>query len=93
MAVLEHLKPQKVFYFFEQLCGIPHGSGNVEQISNYLVDFAKERGFEYIQDEVKNVIIIKEASVGYENVPALMIQGHKCGFAGGTSAKALWCPF
>ncbi|MBQ8592659.1 MAG: aminoacyl-histidine dipeptidase [Lachnospiraceae bacterium] len=76
MAVLEHLKPQKVFYFFEQLCGIPHGSGNVEQISNYLVDFAKERGFEYIQDEVKNVIIIKEASVGYENVPALMIQGH-----------------
>ena len=76
MAVLEQLKPQKVFYYFEQLCAIPHGSGNVEQISNYLVGFAKEKGLFYIQDEVKNVIIIKEATEGYENVPALIIQGH-----------------
>lgn len=76
MAVLEHLKPQKVFYYFEQLCAIPHGSGNVEAISNYLADFAKQRGLFHIQDRVKNVIIIKEASPGYEDVPALIIQGH-----------------
>ena len=26
MTVLEGLKPEKVFYFFEKLCEIPHGS-------------------------------------------------------------------
>lgn len=76
MAVLNNVEPKQVFDFFEQLCGIPHGSGNVEQISSYLVEFAKERGLFYIQDEVKNVIIIKEATEGYEDVPAIIIQGH-----------------
>ena len=65
MGVLSGLKPEKVFSYFEELCQIPHGSGHEEAISNYLVDFAKEHGFEYYQDEAKNVIIIKEASAGY----------------------------
>ena len=76
MAVLEHLEPKRVFSFFEQLCAYPHGSGNTKQISDYLVSFAKERGLEHYQDELNNVIIIKEASVGYENAPAVILQGH-----------------
>ena len=43
MGVLDGKKPEKVFHFFETIANIPHGSGNVEKISNYLVDFAKER--------------------------------------------------
>ena len=58
MRVLENLEPKKVFYYFEELCNIPHGSGNVEAISDYLKDFAQERNLEVIQDEVKNIIII-----------------------------------
>ena len=58
--VLKNLEPKNVFYFFEEICNIPHGSGNVEKISNYLVNFAKERNLEVYQDEMKNVIIIKE---------------------------------
>ncbi|MBD5459943.1 MAG: aminoacyl-histidine dipeptidase [Lachnospiraceae bacterium] len=76
MSVLSELKPREVFRFFEEICGIPHGSGNVDRISDYLVSFAKERGLFYIQDELKNVIIVKEASAGYEEEPALIIQGH-----------------
>ena len=76
MSVLTGLQPANVFRFFEEICGIPHGSGNVGQISDYLVAFAKDRGLFYIQDEVKNVIIIKEATPGYEEEPALIIQGH-----------------
>lgn len=41
MGVLSNLEPKKVFYYFEEITKIPHGSGNVEQISNFLVDFAK----------------------------------------------------
>lgn len=74
--MLEQLMPREVFYYFEQLCQIPHGSGNIEQISDYLVSFAKERGLFYIQDEMKNVIIVKEATPGYEMEPPMIIQGH-----------------
>ncbi len=76
MRVLEHLEPQKVFYYFEEICRIPHGSGNVEAISDYLKNFAIQRGLEVIQDKVKNIIIIKAASEGYEKEPAVVLQGH-----------------
>ncbi len=74
--MLENLEPKKVFQYFEEICSIPHGSGNVDAISDYLVDFAKKRGLWWTQDELKNVIIIKEASKGKEDRPAVMIQGH-----------------
>lgn len=76
MGVLDGKKPQKVFQFFEKIAGIPHGSGNVEQISNYLVDFAKERNLKYRQDEKLNVIIWKEGTAGYEESEAVILQGH-----------------
>ena len=76
MGVLSALEPAKVFQFFEEICSIPHGSGNVEQISNYLVDFAKERGLKYRQDEKYNVVIWKDGSKGYENSEPVILQGH-----------------
>ena len=36
MGVLSGLKPEKVFYYFEELCKIPHGSYHTKQISDYL---------------------------------------------------------
>ena len=76
MAVLEHLDPKDVFYYFEEICRIPHGSGNTGQISDYLANFARERNLSYIQDELGNVIIRKPAAPGYENVPGVILQGH-----------------
>lgn len=76
MSILGHLEPTNVFRFFEEICSIPHGSRNMEKISNYLVNFAKERNLEYYQDEIKNVIIIKEATAGYEHKEPIMLQGH-----------------
>ena len=74
--MLEHLQPERVFYYFEKMCGIPHGSGNTKMISDFCVDFAKEQGLEYYQDVDNNVIIIKEASAGYEASEPVIIQGH-----------------
>lgn len=76
MGVLSNLEPQNVFHYFEEITKIPHGSGNIQRLSDYLVSFARQRGLTVIQDELKNVIIIKEASSGYENEPALILQGH-----------------
>jgi len=76
MRVLENLQPERVFYYFEEIAKIPHGSGNTKQISDYLVEFAKEHNLEHYQDEVNNVIMIKEATTGYENSDPIIIQGH-----------------
>ena len=73
--VLEDIQPKNVFRFFEDICNIPHGSGNVEKISRYLVDFAKERGLDYRQDENFNVVIRKPATKGSTGAPVI-IQGH-----------------
>ncbi len=73
---LESIDYKKIFYYFEKISNIPRGSGNNQQISDYLVDFAKEHNFSYIQDEALNVIIIKEASAGYESCPTMILQGH-----------------
>ena len=74
--MLEHLQPERVFYYFERMCEIPHGSGNTKQISDFCVDFAKEQGLEYYQDADNNIIIIKEASAGYEMSEPVILQGH-----------------
>ncbi len=76
MKKLEGLKPEKVFWYFEEISAIPRGSGNEEAVSRYCVEFAKERGLEVFQDENRNVIITKAASAGYENAPGVILQGH-----------------
>lgn len=76
MAVLEHLEPKQVMHFFEQMSAIPRGSGNTKAISDWCVAFAKERGLEYHQDEHDNVILVKEATPGYESAVPVIIQGH-----------------
>lgn len=76
MNVLENLEPKAVFQYFEKISSIPHGSGNMDQISAFCVEFAKMHGLKWFQDEMKNVIIVKEASEGYEDQPPVMIQGH-----------------
>ena len=76
MRVLEQLEPQGVFRFFEELCAIPHGSRNCQAVSDWCVEFAKERGLECHQDQAGNVIIIQEAAPGYEAAEPVILQGH-----------------
>lgn len=76
MRVFENLEPKDVFYYFEEICRIPHGSGNLQQIGDYLVSFAEEHQLGYRRDEHGNVIMVKEASEGYEDHAPVMIQGH-----------------
>lgn len=76
MGVLTGLYPQRVFDYFEELTRIPRGSGNEKAVSDYLVSFAKEHGLSYVQDKANNVIMIKEASDGYEAQEPIILQGH-----------------
>ena len=73
---LENLEPAGVFSCFESLCAIPHGSGNTKAISDYLVAFARNLGYECLQDSLNNVIIFAAATPGYEDRSPVIIQGH-----------------
>lgn len=76
MGILSNLEPAPVFKYFEEICNIPHGSGNTDAISTFCANFAIEHGLKYIKDENNNVIIWKDGTQGYENSPSVIIQGH-----------------
>ncbi len=76
MGILSDLQPKAVMHFFEEICGIPHGSLDTKRISDYCVRFAEERGLRYIQDDSNNVVIFKDATPGYEDHPTVILQGH-----------------
>ncbi|MDD4842760.1 MAG: aminoacyl-histidine dipeptidase [Anaerotignum sp.] len=76
MGKLDGLGGDKVFYFFEEICKIPHGSENEMALSDYIVAFAKERGLYCRQDAHYNVFIKKAGSKGYENAAPIILQGH-----------------
>ena len=74
MPVLDqYFKPE---YYFEQICRYPHGSYHEKPLSDYIADFAKERGLRYRQYDNFNVIIYKDAFKGYEDHEPVMLQGH-----------------
>lgn len=72
----EGLESKEVLKHFIKLCEIPHGSYNIDQISDYLYGVAKNLGLWCKQDALKNVYIRKEATSGYEDVPPVLLQGH-----------------
>ena len=76
MAVLDTLAPRRVFHYFEELCGIPHGSGNTKAISDFCMAFARQHGLDAEQDAYNNVLIRKPGSAGYETHPLVILQGH-----------------
>lgn len=73
MRKLEGLKPERVFYYFEEISKIPRESYNEKEISDYLVEFGKRLNLETYQDKHYNVILRKK---GCEDLPAVILQGH-----------------
>ncbi|HLO90111.1 MAG TPA: aminoacyl-histidine dipeptidase [Lentimicrobium sp.] len=74
--VLKGLKPERLYYYFEEICKIPRPSKKEEKIAAYLVDFGKKHGLETIVDSTGNVIIRKPAFKGMENVKSVVLQSH-----------------
>ena len=70
------LNSKRAFEFFKEISDVPRISFNTRPIADYLVNFATERGLEYIRDEADNVIIYKAATAGLEDRPTVILQGH-----------------
>lgn len=70
------MNSENVLSFFKEITKIPRESGHEEHIIAYLQDFAAQRSLECRTDEAGNVLIVKQAAPGYENVPAIVLQSH-----------------
>ena len=76
MGRLSSLEPEAVFQYFEEICSIPHGSGNMEEISQYCLDFASAHNLRAVRDAANNIVIYKDATAGYEACAPVILQGH-----------------
>ncbi len=74
--VLENLEPKSLFKFFGEILSIPRPSKHEEKMTEYLINWAKERNLDYVSDEIGNVIIRKGATKGKENSPWVCLQSH-----------------
>ncbi len=66
----------RVFEIFEELCSIPHGSGDMIKIADYCVQFAKKNNLQYNRDNANNVIIYKGATADFVGSDPIILQGH-----------------
>jgi dipeptidase D len=73
---IAQLNPQRLWYYFLQICRIPRPSKKEEQIVNYLLDFGKKMGLETITDETGNVLIRKPGTSGNEKLKSVILQSH-----------------
>jgi dipeptidase D len=73
---IAQLNPQRLWYYFLQICRIPRPSKKEEQIVNYLLDFGEKMGLETITDETGNVLIRKPGTSGNEKLKSVILQSH-----------------
>lgn len=76
MSEVSMQAPQEVFRYFQEISDIPRCARHTKEISDYIVNFAKEHGLTYDQDDLNNVIIYADGTGGYEDADAVMLQGH-----------------
>ncbi len=76
MSEILNLKPERVWYYFNEICKIPRPSKKEEKMTAWLVEFGKSHKLETLTDEVGNVLIRKPATKGKENSKAIVLQSH-----------------
>ncbi len=64
------------YRFFEEICKIPHGSGNEKALADYVEAFARNKGYYCYHDEFDSVLVRKPASSGREGEQSILLQGH-----------------
>ena len=74
--ILGQLKPNLLWYHFEELCKIPRPSRKEEKVAQYVISVAKKNNLQYATDDFGNVVIRKPATPGKEKLIPVVMQGH-----------------
>jgi len=73
---IEQLEPKRIWNNFSKLNAVPRPSKKEEKVIEFMLNFGKSLQLETFKDEVGNVIIRKEASIGMEDCKTLTLQSH-----------------
>ncbi|GAB4815754.1 hypothetical protein N2152v2_002800 [Parachlorella kessleri] len=76
VPALEGLEPEALWRYFGALTQLPRPSKHEGRVLEWLKAFASERGLQYRQDKVGNIVIKRPGSGGGEQAPPVVIQGH-----------------
>ncbi len=73
---IRNLEPKNLWSKFADLNAVPRPSKKEERVIEFMKNFGKNLGLETFEDEIRNVIIRKPASLGMENRKPIVLQGH-----------------
>ena len=73
---IEQLEPRRIWNNFSKLNAVPRPSKKEERVIDFMLNFGRSLQLETFKDEVGNVIIRKEASVGMEDRKPITLQSH-----------------
>lgn len=74
--VFKGLSPEKVWYYFNEICQVPRPSKKEKRITEYILSIARKLHLENELDETGNILIRKPATKGYEHFPVVILQSH-----------------
>jgi len=70
------LEPQCIWKNFSKLNAVPRPSKKEERVIKFMMDFGRSLQLETFKDDVGNVIIRKDASIGMEDRKPITLQSH-----------------
>jgi len=70
------MNAERVLEIFKEITTVPRESGHEEKIIKWLQAFASKHNLECRTDDAGNVLIIKDADKGKEEVPTIILQSH-----------------
>ncbi|MFO7608604.1 MAG: aminoacyl-histidine dipeptidase [Candidatus Krumholzibacteriia bacterium] len=76
MGKLDRLQPAAVWRIFEQMSAVPRGSGDEAAVQAMFKAWADQRGLDWKEDQVGNLLISIPASKGLEGAAPVLVQGH-----------------
>ncbi len=73
---IRNLEPKALWNKFADLNAVPRPSKKEDKVIRFMKDFGNALGLETFEDEIRNVIIRKPATIGMENRKTIVLQGH-----------------
>ena len=71
------LEPKLVWQCFDEITKVPRPTHHLDKMREFLVEWATRHGIPVKTDEVGNVVMSKPATLGHENAPGIILQGHQ----------------
>ncbi|MBE2281143.1 MAG: aminoacyl-histidine dipeptidase [Ignavibacteriaceae bacterium] len=73
---LQHLEPNLLWHYFEELCQYPRPSKKEEKVVEYVINLAKTNNINFSRDEAGNIVFKIPATKGMENKETVVLQSH-----------------